>query len=40
MQHTIFNKLKTIQRLRPETGQPTTIVTTNQLTRTEMKHKA
>jgi len=28
-QHTLFNKLKTIQRFRSETGQPIIIVTTH-----------
>jgi len=40
MQHTLFNKLKTIQILRPETDQPTLTVTTQELTRFELKHRA
>jgi len=38
LQHTLFIKLKTLQR--PGTEQPTLTVRTQELTRTELKHRA
>jgi len=42
MQHTLFNKLKTSQRPRLGigAGHPTSTLTTQELTRTGLKHRA